>query len=414
MLEQAAATGAILDGLRVVEASAFVAAPLGGMTLGQLGADVIRIDPPGGGLDIRRWPVTSDNTSLFWCGLNKSKRSVVIDLSRPEGRELAMALICAPGKDAGLLLTNFPARGFLAYESLTQRRHDLIQLTITGDRQGGSAVDYTINPRMGLPFLTGPADIVQVVNHVLPAWDLITGNMAVAALLAAERHRSRTGQGQHVHLALEDAALAVMGHLGFIAQAQLGQLRERIGNDLYGAFGRDFMTQDGVRIMVVGLTPKQWQGLCQATGLQDEMLQLAQRQQLNFSREGDRFMAREAIADLLGAWFSQRELPVIATAFKAHGVCWSIYQTVSQLVSQDSACSTENPMFSQVEQPGVGEYLTPGSPLSFSGFKRASPRPAPLLGQHTEEVMLELLGLSSAQFGHLMDQGIVESAAHAK
>ena len=67
MLEQAAATGAILDGLRVVEASAFVAAPLGGMTLGQLGADVIRIDPPGGGLDIRRWPVTSDNTSLFWC-----------------------------------------------------------------------------------------------------------------------------------------------------------------------------------------------------------------------------------------------------------------------------------------------------------------------------------------------------------
>ena len=414
MPEQPAAPGAILDGLRVVEASAFVAAPLGGMTLGQMGADVIRIDPPGGGLDMRRWPVTSDNVSLFWCGLNKSKRSVVLDLSRPEGRELAMALICAPGKDAGLLLTNFPARGFLDYETLTKRRHDLIQLTITGDRQGGSAVDYTINPRMGLPFLTGPADAAQVVNHVLPAWDLITGNMAVSALLAAERHRNRTNQGQHMRLALEEAALAVMGHLGFIAQAQLGQVRERVGNDLYGAFGRDFLTQDGVRIMVVGLTPKQWQGLCQATGLQDEMLQLAQDLKLDFRREGDRFMARDAIADLLGAWLLQHDLSDIAPAFNAHGVCWSIYQTVTQLVAHDPACSTENPMFAQVTQPGVGGYLTPGLPVSFSGFKRNPPRPAPNLGQHTEEVMIELLGLSSAQFGHLMDQGIVESAAHAK
>ena len=76
----------ILAGLRIVEASAFVAAPLGGMTLAQLGADVIRIDALGGGLDYRRWPVTDDNVSLFWCGLNKSKRSVAIDIASPQGR----------------------------------------------------------------------------------------------------------------------------------------------------------------------------------------------------------------------------------------------------------------------------------------------------------------------------------------
>ena len=103
----------ILSGLRVVEAAAFVAAPLGGMTLAQMGADVIRIDALGGGLDHRRWPVTRDNTSLFWCGLNKSKRSVALDLASSEGRELAMALACAPGEDAGLFLTNFPPRGWL-------------------------------------------------------------------------------------------------------------------------------------------------------------------------------------------------------------------------------------------------------------------------------------------------------------
>jgi 2-methylfumaryl-CoA isomerase len=107
--------------MRVVEAAAFVAAPLGGMTLAQMGADVIRIDAVGGGLDYRRWPVTDDGTSLFWTGLNRSKRSVALDLSTPEGRELAMAIATAPGDDAGLFLTNFPPRGWLDHDKLRAR-----------------------------------------------------------------------------------------------------------------------------------------------------------------------------------------------------------------------------------------------------------------------------------------------------
>src|SRR5215210_2762945 len=101
----------ILDGLRVIEGSAFDAAPLGGMTLAQLGADVIRFDQIGGGLDRGRWPLTQDGHSLFWAGLNKGKRSVQLDLRRPEGQELATALVA----EAGLFLTNFPARGWLSY-----------------------------------------------------------------------------------------------------------------------------------------------------------------------------------------------------------------------------------------------------------------------------------------------------------
>ncbi|MBC7938434.1 MAG: CoA transferase, partial [Chitinophagaceae bacterium] len=99
----------ILQGLRVVEGSAFVAAPLGGMTLAQLGADVIRFDPIGGGLDHRRWPVTADGRSLFWAGLNKGKRSIAVDIRKPRGQELLTQIICAPGADAGLFSTNFPA-----------------------------------------------------------------------------------------------------------------------------------------------------------------------------------------------------------------------------------------------------------------------------------------------------------------
>ena len=104
----------LLSGLRVVEGSAFVAAPLGGLTLAQLGADVIRFDTIGGGLDYKRWPVTDDGVSLYWAGLNKGKRSIAIDLSRPEGRELATELITAPGDNAGLFLSNFPESGWLA------------------------------------------------------------------------------------------------------------------------------------------------------------------------------------------------------------------------------------------------------------------------------------------------------------
>ena len=100
---------AMLSGLRVIEGSAFVAAPLAGMTLAQQGADVIRFDPIGGGLDYTRWPITADGTSLYWHGLNKGKRSIAVDIRSAPGRELISALICAPGTDAGIFLTNFPA-----------------------------------------------------------------------------------------------------------------------------------------------------------------------------------------------------------------------------------------------------------------------------------------------------------------
>jgi Predicted acyl-CoA transferases/carnitine dehydratase len=135
----------ILSGMRVVEGSAFVAAPLGGMTLAQLGADVIRFDPIGGGLDYKRWPVTLDGRhSLFWAGLNKGKRSIAVDIRHPRGQEILTHLICAPGDNAGLFITNFPARGWLSYDALKAHRADLIMVNLLGRRDGSSEVDYTV------------------------------------------------------------------------------------------------------------------------------------------------------------------------------------------------------------------------------------------------------------------------------
>ncbi|MGE0725389.1 MAG: CoA transferase, partial [Alphaproteobacteria bacterium] len=211
----------ILSGMRIVEGSAFVAAPLGGMTLAQLGADVIRFDPIGGGLDYRRWPVTDKGDSLFWAGLNKGKRSIQIDLRSAEGRELAQALVTAPGEGAGLFLTNFPATGWLDYARLKAGRADLVMLNIVGHFDGSSAVDYTVNCGIGVPMMTGNGRIDAPVNHVLPAWDIATGLSAAIGLLAAERHRRMTGEGQLVRLALSDVAIAAVGALGMIAETEV-------------------------------------------------------------------------------------------------------------------------------------------------------------------------------------------------
>lgn len=400
----------ILSGLRVVEGSAFVAAPLGGMTLAQLGADVIRFDPIGGGLDYKRWPVTPDGAqSLFWAGLNKGKRSIAVDFRKPRGQELLTQLICAPGENAGLFSTNFPARGWLSYETLKKHRSDLIMVNFLGRRDGGSEVDYTVNPQIGLPIMTGPTSSPEVVNHVLPAWDLISGQMIAVGLLAAERHRRLTGAGQLVKLALKDVALAAIGNLGMLAEVMINDTdRPKQGNYLYGAFGRDFETLDGKRAMVVGLTDMQWDCLCNATGLGATFQALGERMQLDMRQEGNRFRTRHEIANLLEPWFRARTLAEVQRIFDEHRVTWGPYRTVREALANDSDCSPDNPMFGLVEQPGIGTYLMPASPLTFGAVPRLPPSPAPRLGEHTDEILLGILGLSEREVGELHDAGIVE------
>ena len=398
----------ILSGMRVVEGSAFVAAPLGGMTLAQLGADVIRFDQIGGGLDYHRWPVTARGKSLFWAGLNKGKRSIAVNLRSPRGKEILTDLICAPGPDSGLFLTNFPARGWLDYETLTKQREDLIMVNILGRRDGSSEVDYTVNPAVGFPAVTGPKDDPRPVNHLLPAWDTVTGQMATMALLAAERYRGRNGKGQLIKIALADVALAMLGNLGKIAEVVINDAdRPKDGNYLYGAFGRDFETLDGKRLMVVGLTPNQWKTLCKATELSPQLDELAERLGLDFKDQGGRFRGRREIAKVFAPWFASRQLSEIRKLFDAHGVAWSTYRSIREVVEKDPDCSPNNPMFSMVHDPGVGTYPMAGTPLDFSGIDRLPARRAPVLGEHTDEILTGALGMSDGEIAKLHDAGVV-------
>jgi len=396
----------LLQDLRIVEVSAFVAAPLGGMTMAQMGAEVIRIDPIGGGIDFARWPVTRDGASLYWAGLNKAKRSLALALDKPEGREIARAIITAPGPGAGIFLTNLPPSRGLDFATLQAIRTDLIMLRLVGNRDGSAAVDYTVNAASGFPLVTGAGS--EPVNHVLPAWDIAAGLYLATGLLAAERHRSRTGEGQEVVAALSDVMLATVGNLGYIGDVLInGTARPAIGNDLYGSFGRDFATADGRRVMIIALTRRQWRAIGEASGLADRLAMIEPMMGVDLDTEAGRYEARDAIGALLARWCASRSLDEIRRAFAGTGVLWGHFQELLQLVRDDPRCSEANPLFAAVDQPGIGRYLIPGLPLDFAAAPRSTPRPAPVLGEHTDIVLSEVLGLSSAEIGRLHDEGIV-------
>jgi 2-methylfumaryl-CoA isomerase len=398
----------ILAGMRVVEGSAFVAIPLAGMTLAQMGAEVIRFDRIEGGLDAARWPVTAEGRSLFWAGLNKGKKSVAVDLQSPAGREIVTQIVTAPGPDAGLFLTNLRVRGWMDYLTLSALRPDLVMVTLLGDRHGRPQVDYTVNPAVGFPDATGPEGTTTPTAHVLPAWDCIAGNMAVTALLAAERHRLRTGVGQEVVFSLKDAAAAMLGNLGIIGEVMVnGTDRPKSGNALYGGYGQDFVCADGRRVMVIGLTRRQWEGLVKVIGMTDPLSVLEQRLGESLADEGARFRHRAAITAVLAPYFAARRLEEIAPAFDKAGLTWSEFRSFARAVREDLDLSSENPMFTDLHQPGLGRFPVPGSPFDFGAHAREAPVGAPELGEHTEEILAGVAGLSSGQIARLFDQGVV-------
>ena len=401
----------VLAGLRVIEISSFVAAPLGGMTLAQLGADMIRVDPVGGAADQARWPRTSDGASLYWAGLNKGKRSVTIDFRSPRGRELIAALVTAPGPDRGILLTNAVGRRFLEHGTLRRHRPDLIQVVVSGYRDGSPAVDYTVNAALGFPWLTGPEELAAPVNHVLPAWDMACGLHAAIAILAAERRRRIHGTGGLVNIALYDVALAMVGNLGLLAEAQVNHVqRERIGNYLYGGFGRDFRTRDQHTVMVVALTARHWNDLMKVTELAGTVDQLAGILGADFSTDDHRFRYREVVAGLLRPWFESRDADEIERQLTGTSVLFSRYRSVADLVGDGREELIANPMMAEVDQPGIGRFLAPGSPLEFADSSARTARTAPVLGEHTAEVLSEILGLSGPELGELGRQRVIGEA----
>jgi 2-methylfumaryl-CoA isomerase len=390
-----------LQGSVVVEVSSFVAAPLCGVTLAQLGAEVIRVDPIGGASDFRRWPLAESGTSIYWTGLNKGKRSATIDLRSPQGQELVQRLIV---EGDGIVVTN-ALLAWLDYERLAAMRPDVIHVQLLGRGDGSTGVDYTVNAAIGFPFVTGPPDHAGPINHVLPAWDVCCGLYAALAVTAAVRGRDLSGNGARISLALEDVALATAGNLGFLTEPQVnGTQRPRLGNAIFGQYGQDFTSSDGVSVMVVTLTGRHFRDLVEVTGSEAAMSAVASALKADFSSEGDRYRHRHVISGLFAPWFGSHTATEITEALSATTVLFEQYRTFADVASDDRVVS--NPLFRTLHQPGVGNYFAPGLPASFDGSHCFS-GPAPILGQDTAGLLAERLGLSSAEITRLEDAGTI-------
>ena len=399
----------------MIEGSAFVAAPLGGMTLAQLGADVIRFDQIGGGIDFNRWPLAPSGKSLFWAGLNKGKRSIQVDLRSPEGRELVGALVGAPGPGGGMFLTNFPARGWLAYDALRERRADLIM--VRDDREPGRLLGGRLHrqPVDRLPVGDGPARPrrpaqLGAARRGTRSW----AALAATGILAAEPSRARTGEGQLIRLALSDVAFAMVGNLGRIAEVQVGgRDAARDGNYLYGAFGHDFGTSDGRRVMVVALTGRQWTSLIDVTGTAEAFQSLEAVTGHDVSSEDGRFGARDLIAAVLRTVVRGALARRGARRVRGHRRVLGAVPDVPPAGRGGPARVGGQP---DVLHPrAAGHRVLPGAGLA-AGLQRgrAPPaRPAPQLGEHTEAILADVLGLGEAEIGRLFDSGTVAGAAVA-
>ncbi|BDI59979.1 CoA transferase [Qipengyuania nanhaisediminis] len=401
----------LLNGLSIIEVSSFVASPTAGLYCAQMGAEVIRVDHKAGGLDYDRYMLTREGRSLSWENLNRAKKSVALDLRSGEGREIAVALAGVTGN----CITNLPEKSFLSHDAMKAAQPegapDMTSIRIMGWHDGRQAMDFTVNAASGYPLMTGPADwdpaTAPPVNQVLPAWDFITGAYCAFALMAALRHRDAIGKGSELRVPLGDVAIGTLANSGAMAEMLYrGSDRERLGNAIWGAFGRDFRSRDGVRFMVAALTPKQWTGLVAAFDVAEPIAALESKLGVDFS-EGDRprFEHRHALFDLFQQAAGTRDYASLAEAMAAHGCTFEKYRTAHEAAT-DPALVGDNPLFGpSPANPSGFAYPAPRSFANIAGQPAADPAPAPYLGQHSEEVLAERLGLSSGAIGKLVDAG---------
>lgn len=374
----------MLTGVSVVEIASFVAGPTAGLTLAQLGADVMRVDPAGGGPDLNRWPVDAGR-SLYWAGLNRGKSSIELDLRSPDGQRRVHQLLAQPGDGRGILVTNVAGKSWLSNELLRTFRSDLIHVQILGSRDGGSAVDYTVNAASGLPYATGSGD--GPVNHALPAWDLLCGMHAAVTVLAALHRRHETGEGTYATIALDDVAASTLTTLGFTTEAHLsGRSRPAVGNAIYGSYASEMSLADGSRLIVVALTPRHWRDLMASTGTEPRFRLLEEELGVDLADEAERFRHRDRLDAVLRPWFARRTRDEVADAFRATSVLWSPFRTLLDL-ARELAAGVAEPVVT-IRDDGLSKPTLASTGPVRRPFEPPPPaQAAPLLGQDTDSVL---------------------------
>jgi crotonobetainyl-CoA:carnitine CoA-transferase CaiB-like acyl-CoA transferase len=408
-----------LDGIRVLDLSRVLAGPWCTQTLADLGADVIKIERPGTGDDTRTWgpPFLKDRAggdtaeAAYYLGTNRNKRSVTCDISRPEGQ----AVIRALAAHCHVFVENFKvgdmARYGLDYASLQAVNPRLVYCSVTGFGQTGpyrerAGYDYAVQGMGGLMSITGERDDLgggpQKVGVAVA--DLFTGMYASVGILAALRHAERTGQGQHLDMALLDTQVAMLANLGANYLVS-GKVPARAGNAHQNIVPYQVFevapAADGSKdhmILAVG-NDGQFARFCQVAGRPELAVDA------RFARNQDRVRNRAVLVPLLEEIMRGRRKPDWLAALEAAKVPCGAINNLAEVFADPQV--RERGMVHQWQHPLAGPLDLVASPLKLSGTPVRTDIPPPLLGQHTQEVLAEVLGWDAERLAALRAQEVI-------
>jgi formyl-CoA transferase len=392
-----------LSGLRVLDLTRVLAGPFCTMMLADLGAQVIKVERPGRGDDTRHFAPFVNGESAYYMNLNRNKLGVTLDLASDEGRALFLELV----KSADVLVENFRPGTMdklgLGYATLREANPRLIYAAVSGF---GNTGPYRLRPGYdiiaqamgGLMSTTGWPGGEPTRSGTAMA-DVLAGLSVTIGILAALNHRNETGVGQMVDVALTDSVVA---SLEIITQIYLadGRVPERIGNRYESCYPYDsFAARDG-SVVIAAANDKLWRLVCRTI----EQPQLADDER--FDTNAKRVQRHAEIKPLIEAWTSTREIDHIVERMLAAGVPASPINTIDRLV-KDPHVAQAREMFVDVTHPKAGNTTLTGSHIKLSNTPARIRTPAPLLGEHNEAVLTEVLGLSTQRVAQLRRAGVV-------
>lgn len=388
--------GGPLAGIRVLDLTRVLAGPFASQLLGDMGAEVIKVEQPGEGDMTRHLPPLQNGESHYFLSINRSKRGVSIDLKRPRGRELVLGLAAR----SDVVIENFrpgvAARLGIDYEAVRAVRTDIVYTSISAYGQTGpfrerSAFDVAMQAMSGAMSLTGEGG-GRPVRMGLPMADLATGLFAVSGTLAAIVERQRTGRGQLVDVAMMDSMVGLLTQYAG-RYFMTGEDVEKVGSGHpsvipYGAYE----TSDGF-IVIANLGEGFWPKIARALGFPE--LGADPR----YATNRDRLARKDEVEAMVTTATRGRTTAEWEAIFEREDVPHAPVNRVSEVLNHPSVAARE--MVRDVEHATLGRIKTTGRPIRFSGHEHEPLRAAPLMGQHTDEVLTEVLGLSAAQIAEL-------------
>lgn len=393
-----------LQGIRVLDFSRYIAGPHCCMLLADMGAEVIRVEPPGGSEDRTLGPFSPQGQALVYgIILQRNKKNITLNLRTPECKELLQKLV----QKTDILVHNFPPNTeeatVLKYESLKELNSALIEVIITGFGQYGPCAERTcfdsiaqaMSGAMSYTGFPGSPPTREGVQYV----DFSTGLSAALGATLALLSRQKTGVGQLVDVSLFDVAFSFVAAAGVAAEYKLlGEVRQQIGNNSFYAYANSFMAKDGwVMVNVVGNSA--WRRFCRTLGREDLI------DDPSFNDNLSRYLNRDQLHSIVAEWVKDKTIEEVTRAFEAARVPCGPIRNIAEIYNDPQIAARE--MLLEINQPDVGRVPMPGIAIKLSDTPGSIDTPAATLGEHNLEIYHHLLGFSEQQLARYKDKGVI-------